>query len=228
MSKAAARAYDVIRDKILSGAFAPGTRLTEEELAAEIGVSRTPVRDALRNLAGEFYVTMVPNHGAFVTEWSPEDIQDIFELRAMLEGYGARRAAARASDAQLARLVEDAAIIDDALAAGGTPDIDLFLQANRRFHATVMEASGSERLALMVGRLVQQPVVARTARRYRPEDLRRSNAHHRELVDAVRARDGAWAESVMQSHLHAAYRVYQRAEAEERREREDPDPKTTA
>ncbi|RME62084.1 MAG: GntR family transcriptional regulator [Alphaproteobacteria bacterium] len=208
MSKASARAYQAIRDAILSGHFQPGERLTEEELASACGVSRTPVRDALRVLASELYVTSVPNHGTFVTQWSIEDIETIFELRALLEGYGARRAAARIGAPQIAELETQADIIDAALQRRGGPDRDLFIDANRRFHDIVMEAARSERLTLMVHRLVQPPVVAQTATRYRKEDIARSNAHHREIIEALRTGDGRWAESVMTAHIHAAYRAY--------------------
>lgn len=215
MSRASSRAYQAIREGIVSGRFRPGERLTEEELAAVSGVSRTPVRDALRRLAAELFVTTVPNHGTFVTKWSDDDIQDIFELRALLEGHGARRAAARANAGQIARLEAETAVIDAELARPGGPDLDLFLAANRRFHDLVMELSGSERLAMMVHRLVQPPVIARTAARYRASELARSNAHHREIVEAFRAGDGQWAESVMTAHIHAGYRTYRLARIEE-------------
>lgn len=87
MSKASQKAFTAIRGKILSGEFPPGSHLKEEELAEVCGVSRTPIRDALRALAGEDYVKIVPNHGTYVSQWSSSDIEDIFALRAMLEGY---------------------------------------------------------------------------------------------------------------------------------------------
>ncbi len=214
MSKASMRAYHLIREGILAGRFQPGERLTEKELAAECGVSRTPVRDALRMLAAELYVTSVPNYGTFVTDWSLDDIQDIFELRALIEGYGARRAATRASGAQIAALEEQAAVIQAELERERGPDLDVFLTANRRFHEIVMEASSSERLATLVHHLIQPPVVAKTATRYKRSDLLRSNAHHREIIQAFRARDGDWAQSVMVAHIHAGYSAYRIAHEE--------------
>ena len=212
MSKASALAYQAIRHAILSGRYPPGARLVEEDLANECGVSRTPVRDALRVLASELYVTSVPNHGTFVTAWSTEDIETIFELRALLEGYGARRAAERATPAQLDALAQQAAMIDKALARRAAPNLDMFMQANRRFHDIIMEAAQSERLAMMVQRLVQPPVVAHTAQRYRRWDIERSNAHHHEIIEAMRAGDGRWAEAVMTAHIHAGYRAYRQSQ----------------
>ena len=203
MSKAAAKAYTDIRDRILSGTFPPGAHLKEEELADVCGVSRTPVRDALRNLAADLYVTIVPNHGTFVNDWSMGDIEDIFSLRAMLEGYAARRAATRATAGQIEQMRSYCDRIETAL--NQRPELDTigFLDANRALHQTVTNAADSERL-------VEQPVVVRTAISYRRSDLRRSNNHHIELVQAFEARDEDWAEAVMTAHIRAALETYRR------------------
>ena len=210
MSKAAAKAYTAIRENILSGAFPPGAHLKEEELAEVCGVSRTPIRDALRNLAADLYVTIVPNHGTFVNDWSMGDIEDIFSLRAMLEGYAARRAATRATPEQIAQMRTYCERIEVALNQRPDMDTTAFLEANRALHQTVTDAADSERLALMLNRLVEQPVVVRTAISYQRKDLRRSNNHHIELVLAFEAKDGDWAESVMTSHIRAALETYKR------------------
>ena len=89
MSGASERAYEEIRKRLLRGDFAPGARLSESELSELCGVSRTPVREALRRLALEYFVRIEPNRGAFVIDWSREDIVDMFEMRSMLEGLAA-------------------------------------------------------------------------------------------------------------------------------------------
>lgn len=210
MSKAATKAYDAIRTRILSGEFAPGSHLKEEELALVCGVSRTPIRDALRSLAADLYVSIVPNHGTFVNDWSMGDIEDIFTLRGMLEGYAARRAAERATVAQVQTMRQCCDAIEIAIAREPEPDIESFLSANRLLHQTITEAAQSERLSLMLGRLVEQPVVVRTAISYKRNDLRRSNDNHWELVSAMEARDEKWAEAIMVAHIHAAMHTYQR------------------
>ena len=207
MSQASLKAYQEIRARILSGEFPSGSHLKEEVLAEICGVSRTPIRDALRVLAAEDYVYVKPNHGTFVSEWSSDDINEIFSLRAMLEGFAARLAAEKATPEQISVMEDQVAIIEGMLDRE-VFDEDSFLKANRVFHDALTQAADSERLITMISRLVEQPVVARTAMSYRIEDLRRSNSHHKELIDAVKARDSRWAESVMNAHILSAYQIY--------------------
>lgn len=211
MSKASQKAYDEVRRRILSGDFPEGSHLKEEELADICGVSRTPIRDALRKLAADYYVRIVPNHGTFVSRWSGEEISDIFVLRAMLEGYAARLAARRAKNQELAEMQSACEQIDVLLGKPNTFDKEGFFAANKRYHMALRAAAGSDRLASTLTRLVEQPVVMRTVISYAMEDFIRSNAHHWEILEALREGDGAWAEAAMRGHIHAAYHVYRRA-----------------
>src|SRR5437867_6791605 len=98
VQNASVAATELIRQAILDGRLEPGSRLKEEELARELGISRTPVREALLMLQAEGLVDAVPNRGAMVRVHTPEDLDDLYQLRALLEGYAARRAALRISD----------------------------------------------------------------------------------------------------------------------------------
>jgi DNA-binding GntR family transcriptional regulator len=102
--RAVDRAYEAVRSGIIAGRYLAGARLTEQEIATTVGVSRTPVREALRRLDAEGLVEFTPNLGAVVTTWTEEDSDEIFDLRGMLESYGARRATIRATDEQIAEL----------------------------------------------------------------------------------------------------------------------------
>ncbi|MCH8861359.1 MAG: GntR family transcriptional regulator [Proteobacteria bacterium] len=208
MSRASSKAYEAIRSRILTGEFAPGAHLKEEELAEVCGVSRTPIRDALRALSAEEYVRVVPNHGTYVSEWSDDDIKDIFTLRAILEGHAALLASGRAMPGHIEELSHLHRTMSTVLEKEDEPDRDVFVQSNRRFHEIITEAAGSRRLTQMIGRLVEQPLIARTAISYTRVDLQRSNHQHGELIAAFRARDGAWAQAVMKSHILAAYQAY--------------------
>lgn len=210
MSKASISAYETIRQKILDGTFKHGEHLKEEELAVICGVSRTPVRDALRNLAADDYVENRPNQGTIVKQWSAEDIEEIFTLRAMLEGHSARLAAHKVSKVQLRNLRQCHDRIAALINVEGNINIEAFLDENQKFHTILTDASGSRRLANLISRLVAQPVVARTAISYSRDDLTHSNAQHTELIEALESGNDVWAESVMRSHILSGYQKYRR------------------
>lgn len=207
MSKASERAYNQIRALILSGALPAGAQLGEEALAERCGVSRTPIRDALRRLEGELLVKRSGTQRTFVADWSLDDVGDAFELRAMLEGHAARRAAERMSDALLVRLRDANRALGMAVRAN-PPDIEGFLEGNREFHAIILQAAASPRLAALLGTLIEQPVIWRTAHHYGREALLRSFGEHDELLAAFARRDGPWAEAVMAAHIRRAYHAY--------------------
>jgi len=221
MTQATERAYSQIRSGLLGGVFAPGERLREEDLAQRTGVSRTPVREALRRLALEGFVDLQPGRGVQVVSWSDQDLDEIFSVRALLEGYGAAQAAQRASAedvealtvlcdrmdavaettyaADLGDLGDDGPIDDDLRAA-----YQEIAELNNEFHQTVLAAAGNAHLRSLMGGLISMPLVQRTFMRYSGERLARSMSHHRELVDAFRAGDASWASSVMTAHVRSA------------------------
>ena len=207
MSKAADTAYRHIRGEILSGALEPGAPLREEALAAAAGVSRTPIREALRRLEAERFVQRSDTQRSFVADLSADDIAEGFALRAMLEGHAAARAAERITVAQIAAMAEHNAAIGVAADAPGI-DVPAFLLHNRAFHAIVTEAAGSERLAAMLATVVEQPIVLRTARHYDREAVIRSHAEHDELIGAFRRADADWARAVMTAHIRRAFHAY--------------------
>jgi DNA-binding GntR family transcriptional regulator len=211
MAKAADRCYQKIRDMVLKGILKPGDQLKEEELALECGVSRTPVRDALQRLETEFFVIR-ENGRCFVPDWSGEDMEDLFSLRAMLEGYASARAAERLTPANLDRLRKYHQGIGIAIGADKPkpvkPDVETFVAHNREFHRIILEAAGSFRLSALLTKLVEQPIVLRTAFSYDREDLLRSHNQHGELLLALENRDPVWARAVMTAHIQRALHVF--------------------
>lgn len=200
---AAEYAYDEVRRQIISGQRAGGDWLREGDLATELGVSRTPIREALQRLAAEGLARHEPNRGVRVESWTSADLDEIFSLRSILEPWGSARAATSGL-AELDRL-DSLAVEMDRCAAQERPDIDEITRLNNEFHQLVLEAAGHVRLVHLVSAVVDVPLVWRTFSHYSPEALRRSLAHHHELVDALRAGDPGWAESVMHSHVRAAW-----------------------
>ncbi len=196
---------DGVRRLILSGQYASGDRLGEVELAATLGVSRTPVREALRLLAAEGLVEITPNKGARVIAWSPAELEEIFVLRAQVEGLAARRAAERITAEALDELEELALAHAEATAVRGDRDLDRIYELNGLYHAGVVQAAGGgASLTGVVSSLVHSVVLHRTLHTFDDVAMERSSRHHIEIVTAMRNRDPEWAECVMRSHLLAA------------------------
>ena len=210
VTAAADRAYGALRDGILDGRYGFGDKLGEIEVAEELGLSRTPVREALRRLGSEGLIEVLPNRGARVRTWTAQDLAETYELRAVLEGLAARRAATRIEPPaldEMDRLATTMVTVDPSLGHRPAGEFGELAALNARFHELIVTAAGSAQLASTLQGLVQLPLVMRTYRRYTPAALARSHSHHREIVDALRAGDGGWAESVMRSHVLAARAV---------------------
>ncbi|WP_379551585.1 GntR family transcriptional regulator [Qipengyuania sp. DGS5-3] len=207
MSRASDKAYDTIRSMIISGELSSGDALGEEALADMCGVSRTPIREALRRLESDMLIRKTESQRSFVADWSLDDIEDVFELRAMLEGHAAQRAAGRMTDEVLQKLREFNAIIGKAVSKS-SPDVDVFLEQNRAFHALILKTAGSQRLETLLQALIEQPVIWRTAHHYGDDELRRSHQEHDELIAAFLRRDDAWAGSIMSGHIRRAFHAY--------------------
>ena len=150
-----------LRALILTGEYGPEERLIEEQLAERLGVSRTPVRQALTMLEAEGLVEITPNRGATVCSFSIEDVWDIYDLRAVLEGHAARRAAGRIERRELERLRELAREME------GLPgqfddheeEIRALVALNQEFHGTIVEASRNRRLERLINRTVEIPLM---------------------------------------------------------------------
>jgi DNA-binding GntR family transcriptional regulator len=198
------RTYAEIRDRILSGRLLPGTRLVEVDLATELDVSRTPVREALRRLSAEGLIEMLPNRGATVRSWTDRELHDIYQSRAQLESLAAELAAERMDGEALTRLEQ---LCDDMEACGVDPDRDgrdRLTELNTDFHDTIRHAAQSPTLTSMIHGVAQLPLVRATFHRYSREDLERSRNHHREMIAALRARDADWVAAVTKAHVLAA------------------------
>ena len=194
-------ATELIRNAIVEGRLEPGRRLKEEELARELGISRTPVREALLMLQAEDLVVATPNRGATVRVHDAKDLQDLYELRALLEGNATRRAAERVSAEQIQALHESCERFD-AL----SPDDDLrgLVRENLLFHNTILEIADSPRLAGMVRKVIELPIVYNSYRWYSPDQKRISVHYHRQIVKALAAADADRAELIMKEHLFEA------------------------
>lgn len=197
-------AVEQLRTWILHGDYAPGEKLSAASVAQALGMSRTPVREAFRILSMEGLIELSSNRGARVAIQDASQLESIFEMRVALEGTACRLAAAHISTRDVDELDDLAREILNHTQTDAAGRIVLIEQLNTRFHALVAEAAGSEALAAAMAGVVHSAILARTRQAYDEEARLRSARHHIEIVAALRAGDGAWAQAVMTSHLWAA------------------------
>ena len=199
------RAYDELRRRILHNEMPAGAQYLEQTLADELGMSRTPVREALIRLSDERLVEVKPRHGARILPVSASDMGEIYELLTALEALAARRVAERGiSAAQIARLDTCVSQMDSALERD---DLVAWSVADGEFHNAVVELSGNKRLAQIVTMFRDQAHRARMQTlRLRPKPVQ-SNRDHAAVVQAIRDRDGAGAFEIHRRHRQDAGRM---------------------
>jgi len=209
------RAASTLRDLILHGEFASGARLGEAELAQRLGVSRTPVREALTRLAAEGLVEIMPNRGARVASWTVAELQGVFDLRSVLEPRITELAVPRATEADLDGLDALAQEMVAVGSPGPAQDLDTLVPLNREFHDRLIALADQPALTTALAGAVRPPIVLRNFHAYDAASLRRSLAHHVEIVTAMRAGDPEWARSVMTAHIRNARAVMVRVALEQ-------------
>jgi DNA-binding GntR family transcriptional regulator len=210
------QAYLALRADILSGAIDADARLTEMTIAERLGISRTPVREAVRRLIIEGFLTRERRAGLRVTTLDPDEVRQIFHIRLMLEGYAARRAAELATPAEVAELTRLAEVMSAHTPPRSEADFTTVSNANTAFHRLVMQAARSPRVAAMVSLAVNLGLVLRTYRMYSERDLIRQSRHHHDIAEAIAAREPDWAEAAMAAHVQAAAAVARRGQIDPR------------
>jgi DNA-binding GntR family transcriptional regulator len=188
---------ELLLDRVLSGAYTPGSRLVETRIAQELGISQAPVREALRDLEQLGCVVHEPFRGCSVRELSIEDLLEAFPVRAALEGLGAKLAAEHITDGDLERLAE---LIDAMRQAGEAGDRTAESLADTKFHETIIEATRNKTLARQWHQL--QPQARTFISITLPASTRGSVAdRHTPILAALRARDARAAAASMEEHL---------------------------
>jgi DNA-binding GntR family transcriptional regulator len=214
MGAAADKAYEILKQRVVGGTFAPGAQLKEEHLARELEISRTPVRAALKRLCDDGLAIADPNRGVRVAEWTEFDIEETFDLRGLLEAHAAELAARRGGGALADELDKLNDEMDRAISKGGAAMPERLQIINSKFHRALLDASGSPRLRTMLDGLIDMPIVIRSHFISTLQDKRQSLQHHRDLASAVRAGDGELAKQVMQLHLRVASHRFKRQRKE--------------
>lgn len=196
---------DAIREAIINGSLQPRERLMEIQLAEELGVSRTPVREALRNLELEGFIVMVPRKGAYVADLSIKDVVDVFEIRAALEGLAAGLAAERITGEELEEMERQLVEKGEAIAQN---NFTRLVEVDTKFHETMYKASRNERLSSIISNLREQIQRFRSTSLSYPGRMRESLDEHRGILEAIESRDVTLARQLAQEHIENAENAF--------------------
>lgn len=194
--------FESMREAIIGGVLKPGERLMEIQLADEMGVSRTPVREAIRKLELEGFVVMIPRKGAYVAGVTHKDVADVFEIRAALEGLAAGLAAERVTDEEIEQM-ERILLYKE----GEEPDLAHIVESDTDFHALVYKASRNERLVQILANLREQIQRFRSTSLAVPGRPKDAVAEHRAIVEALANHDIEKAQELAEAHIVTAENV---------------------
>ena len=191
--------FSALREGILSGELKPGERLMEVQLAEEMGVSRTPVREAIRKLELEGLVVMIPRKGAYVAGLTLKDVADVFEIRGSLEGLAAGLASERITDEEIEELEN---LLKELQVAVKEGDLDTTIKKDADFHQVLFNATRNERLAQMVNNLKEHIDRFRIQSFTNPARMKSVLDEHQKIVDAIKERDADSAEKLAKDHIY--------------------------
>lgn len=195
------RVFQRIRDDILKGKYKEHDELRENTIGKELGVSRTPVREALRQLELEGLVSIIPNKGAYVTGISPKDVRDIYLIRSMLEGLCARWATENITDEQLDELDEIMLLSEFHMKREGGGSAEQMAELDGRFHAILYEASDSRILSHVLLDFHKYVQMARKTSVVAEDRARKSIREHKQILRAIRDKDADLAEQLANEHI---------------------------
>lgn len=190
--------FQTLRKAILTGELKPGERLMEIHLASKLGVSRTPIREAIHKLELEGLVTILPRRGAMVSEISERGLKDVLEVRRDLDSFCAELASERITEEDKKRLVDANEAFNEAVK---TKDATIMAKADVAFHDIIIEATGNERLVAMINNLAEQ--IFRYRFEYIKDETKRDNIikEHKNLMDAIVKGDKAAAREASRVHI---------------------------
>lgn len=199
------KARDTIRKAILEGTFRPGEKLSIEQLAGELGISRTPVREAIKSLENDGIVRILPNKGIVIQRLSRDELRERYAVRKLLEGYAGEEACARGAAGLAEALEKNVAAMEERekLFAAGGDDFQIIaglLELNREFHQAILRASGLPLVTKILDSL-QGPVSYRLHQWRQPERRQAIVDYHRRIALAFRANNPALVRAEIESHI---------------------------
>lgn len=185
---------ETIRDAILRGSLKPGERVSEPELAERFGISRTPIREAFRQLESEGYLQVIPRKGAVVASLSERDVEEFYAIKIILEGFAARMAAEKMSMKDIEKLE---AINDKLKKLADEEDVKNFFKVHDEFHEVFIKAAGNEKLLELINQLIMRFKRLRLASLSQPGRMNVSVQEHEQLIEAFKRHDGKTADSLV-------------------------------
>ncbi|HXK90186.1 MAG TPA: GntR family transcriptional regulator [Thermosynergistes sp.] len=194
-------AFEKIKEAIIKGHFKPGEKLVEQTLAQEMGVSRTPVREAIRRLEAEGFVVSIPRKGVVVSRADKEEIVQLYSIRAELEGLAARWAIENADEDDMRKLDEAISRMEETAASG---DLDGVVQSNALFHDAIAQASKSRILCTLLKTLQDNIQRFRFQSLHLPGRPEAALAEHKEIVAAIKEKKAEEADRLLKEHLQNA------------------------
>ncbi|NPA24230.1 MAG: GntR family transcriptional regulator [Deltaproteobacteria bacterium] len=206
---------EVLRETIIRQKIRPGERITELEVAERFGISRTPIREAFRQLESEGFLTIIPRKGAIVSDIKEQDIRDFYEIKGVLEGYAARQAVSRMTEKDIDRLI---LLNEEIRECAQRQDVSGMTRAHNAFHNLILESCGNHKIQQVVAGLVRQFLRFRfyVASLVHVEAILRE---HSEIVEAIRERDADKAEACMVKNAQLGLEVLLKEFASGDRER---------
>ena len=199
---------ETLREAIRKGILEPGERLMEVQLAEELGISRTPVREAIRKLEQEGYVIMMPRRGTYVSDISTNDVKEIFEIRSALESLATGLAARRIEPEELETLQNLLVEIEGYIAKN---DIEKIVETDIKFHGLLYQVSRNERLVNIINNLKEQLARFRTLSMSYPGRLQETLEEHSEMVEAIANGDVSAARDAAEHHMERAEKTLLKA-----------------
>lgn len=211
---------ETIRDAILRGVLKPGEKVAEPELAERFGISRTPIREAFRQLESEGYLTVIPRKGAVVTALSERDVKEFYAIKAILEGYAARIAAKKLSEKEIEKLEVINARLQHLADEG---DVKSFYRTHNEFHELFIRAADNHKLLELIQQLVMKFNRPRLASLSLPGRMQISVNEHVKLLEAFKNRNGEQADNLVRKTASLGGQLLIQSLAQEEGRHVDPE-----
>ena len=193
-----------IRDAIISGILPSGSRVSEPDLAERYGISRTPIREAMRQLESEGYLTVIPRKGAVVTSFSEKDVEEFYAIKSILEGYAARQACARLTTKDIDRLESINQRLSELAEQG---DVKQFFKVHNDFHEVFIKAANNDKLRDMINTLVTRFQRLRLMSLSQPGRMLVSVQEHQKIIGAFKEKSCEQSEILVRKNAEYGGRV---------------------